>query len=300
MRRCLISVLLAASALLALAGCGSDENARPDIVFVSARDGVYAIYEMNADGGAQGRLTPGDSDPSTPAGLFFQIDPAWSPNGTKIAFSSRRSGNFDVYVMNADGTGTKRLTSARGQETHPTWSSSGRTIAFERDSDIYVMNADGSNARRISDSQVDESEPAWSPDGAWIAYVRRAPGTSVAELWIMRPDGSDRKRVVTHGDRSLNPAWSPGGARLAFVSNARGPLYDIYTVDIDRARVRRLTASGTSAFEPAWSPDGSLIAFSQGGSIKTVDDERMTSELTSPDGNDSYPVWNPRPPRSSD
>ena len=76
---------------MGIAGCGGgDEEARPDLAFVSTRDGDYSIYEMNADGGAQGRLTDAETDASTPEGLFFQVEPAWSPDGTKIAFSSRR------------------------------------------------------------------------------------------------------------------------------------------------------------------------------------------------------------------
>ena len=82
----------------------------PTFAFVSTRDGDYAIFQMNANGGAEHRVT--DEAGNTEV-LFFQVEPAWSPDGTKIAFSSRRNENFDIYVMNADGTGTKRLTSTR-------------------------------------------------------------------------------------------------------------------------------------------------------------------------------------------
>ena len=103
-----------------LAACSGEDEARPDLAFVSTRDGDYAIYEMNADGAAA------PADRPTPiflAGrLYFQIEPAWSPDGTKIAFSSRRGGTFDIYVMHADGTGTRGLTSTKDDDTHPTWS----------------------------------------------------------------------------------------------------------------------------------------------------------------------------------
>ena len=88
LRRCL-GVLCAAVATV-VGGCGGDEQARPDLAFVSTRDGDYAIFEMNADGGAQQRLTPRESTgASSPARLFFQIEPAWSPDASQIAFSSR-------------------------------------------------------------------------------------------------------------------------------------------------------------------------------------------------------------------
>src|SRR5919106_3755803 len=142
-----------AAIVLGAAGCGGDEEARPDLAFVSTRDGDYAIFEMNADGGAQHRLTPREvGDITSPAKLFFQVSPVWSPDATQIAFASRRSGSFDIYVMNADGTGTRQLTSGKQNDSHPTWSPDGTRLAFERDADIYLLNADGSGAARISDA----------------------------------------------------------------------------------------------------------------------------------------------------
>jgi dipeptidyl aminopeptidase/acylaminoacyl peptidase len=279
-----------------LVSCGGEGKARPDLAFVSTRDGPYAIYEMNANGRAQHRLTEADTDVSKPEGLFFQVEPAWSPDGAKIAFSSGRGGTLDIYVMNADGTGTVQLTTKGDDESHPTWSADGGEIAFAQAQDIYVMNADGSDARRISDPEVAESEPAWSPNGKSIAYVRRDPGTDVRDLWIMRPDGAGARRVTSLHANSVNPAWSPDSTRLAFASNVLGQLYDIFTVTVGEKGVRRLSRVGPDAFEPSWSPDGTKVAFSQNGSILTVDLERNTEELTDPDGNDSSPAWNPKPP----
>ena len=183
------AVLVAIVTAIVGAGCGGSDKARPDLAFVSTRDGDYAIFEMNADGGAQHRLTPReDNGSSSPARLFFQIEPAWSPDASQIAFSSRRSGTFDLYAMDADGTGTRQLTSGKQKDSHPTWSDDGTRLAFERDGDIYVMSAQGAGVRQISDATAEEVEPAWSPNGAWIAYVRRTPGSLIRELWLMRPD----------------------------------------------------------------------------------------------------------------
>jgi Tol biopolymer transport system component len=293
-----LGALLAAAATLILTGCGNSVDPRPDLVFVSTRDGDYAIYEMNADGAGQRRVTDHDPDASSRARLFFQIEPAWSPDGRQIAFASRRHGSFDVYVMRADGTGTRRLTSSRSTDSHPTWSPDGSKIAFSRDAaDIYVMNADGSGVRKITAVSASESEPSWSPDGKWIAYVRRAPGTEALEVWMMRPDGSGKRRLVSLGERSINPAWSPDSARVAFASNSgRGRFYDIYVVTVRDERARRLTSTGPDAFEPAWSPDGSTIAFTRDGSIVTIDLDGNEETLTKPSGNDSSPAWNPIPP----
>ena len=166
-----------AAALSAIAGCGGDDPTRSDIAFVSSRDGDYAIFVMAADGGGERRLTEPDGDPTDENATFFQIEPAWSADGARIAFASGRSGTSDIYVMNADGTGTTQLTDTTDNDTHPTWSPDGSTIAFARAGDIYTMDADGSNARRISDINAEESDPAWAPGGELIAYVRRTPGT---------------------------------------------------------------------------------------------------------------------------
>ncbi len=296
-----VSLVAAAGAFL-FAACGGDDQARPDLAFVSTRDGDYAIYEMNTDGGGQTRLTEdANGDASFPRGLFFQIDPAWSPDGSKIAFASRRGGSFDIYVMSADGTGTRRLTSTRADDVHPTWSPDGEQIAFERNGDIFVMGSDGSGARRISDLNAEESEPAWSPDGAWIAYTSRTPGTPVREVWVMHPDGSERRALTKQGGRAFTPAWSPDSNRVAFSSNADSEVYALYTIGVDGKGLRSVVPTVGDNFEPSWSPDGSKVAYQEGGAIFTVelgggDVERLTDS----ENNDSSPAWNPRPPPEED
>jgi Tol biopolymer transport system component len=295
--RTLLVTLGALACALTLVGCGGGDDGSPDIAFVSTRDGDYAIFEMTADGGHERRLTPNDTDAETVRGLFFQVEPAWSPDGTKFAFASRRSGTFDIYVMNADGTGTQRITSTKESDSHPTWSASGERLAFAREGDIYTVGADGSGEARISDPTAEESDPAWSPDGAWIAYVRRQPGTPAREVWLMRPDGSNRHAVTSQGARIFTPAWSPDSMRIVFSSNAETGVYTLYTVGADGKGLRNVVRTVEDNFEPSWSPDGTRIAYQEAGAIFTVelgggDVEKLTDNAT----NDSSPAWNPRPP----
>jgi TolB protein len=290
-----LGVLCAAVAVL-VSACGGEEEARPDLAFVSTRDGDYAIYKMNSDGGGQRRLTSSE-DETGPRALFFQVEPAWSPDATRIAFSSRRRRNFDIYVMRADGAGTRRLTSTKENDSHPTWSSTGELIAFARDGDIYVMRDDGSSVRRVSAPLVEESEPAWSPDGKWIAYVRREPGTATREIWVMRPDGSSRRRVTSPSGRSATPAWSPDSSRIVFATNGEGDVFELFTVGVDGKGLRSVVPTAASNFEPSWSPDGTKIAYQEEGAIYTVElgggeIEKLTDNQT----NDSSPAWNPVPP----
>jgi Tol biopolymer transport system component len=294
-----IVVAVAAACLLAAGGCGGSGSPGDDIVFVSSRDGDYAIFGMRADGSDQGRLTDERGDTSSPAGTTFQVDPEFSPDGSRIAFASARSGSLDVYVMDADGSNTRRLTTTRGNQSQPTWSPDGSQIAYQSDQDgdhLYVMDADGRGARRVTDDLAPEIEPAWSPDGSWIAYSRRLPGTEIREVWLVHPDGTGRRRLTGPGAAAYGPAWSPDGKTIAFATRRATGHFEIHTIGADGSGLRRVTFSTEDAFEPAWSPDGRTIAFSREGSIVTIDPTgAQVTTLTDPDDNDSSPDWNPRP-----
>ena len=289
----------AAACLLLVSGCGGSGSPGNDIVFVSTRDGDYALYGMSADGSDQGRLTEERGDTSTPAGTTFQIDPDFSPDGSRIAFASARTGSLDVYVMDADGSDTRRLTTTRGNQSQPTWSPDGSRIAYQSDQDgdhIYVMGSDGKSARRVTNDLAPEIEPAWSPDGRWIAYSRRLPGTEIRELWIVHPDGSGRRRLTASAEAAYGPAWSPDGKTIAFSSKQETGRFEVFAIGVDGKGLRRVTFSNEDAFEPAWSPDAKTIAFGRGGSIVSVDPSgKHPTVLTDPDTNDSSPDWNPRP-----
>jgi TolB protein len=296
--RLTVAAAIVAGGVLLLTACGRGGDPRPDLVFVSTRDGDYALYAMNADGGRQQRLSDEDADTSSTGAIFFQVEPAFSPDGRRIAYASRRAGSFDVYVIGVDGTRARRLTATDAVDRGPSFSQDGRQIVFTRgeQGDLYVMAADGSGPRRITREPAEETEPAWSPDGRWIAYVRRTPGTDVREIWVVRPDGSERRRVTSLQAASYTPAWSPDGSRIAFTSNARDSLFEIYSVRVDGSGLRRITRSDEDAFDPAWSLDGGSIAFSRGGAIFLVDLDGGEERLTDGANNDSSPVWNPRPP----
>ncbi len=298
MLRPLAPLLLLATSVIVLAGCGGSSSNAADIAFISSRPGYYAIYAMSSAGSGERQLTEREGGaPEGDKSVFWQIDPAWSPDATKIAFASARTGKPHVYVMNADGTGTVALTSGKTNDTHPTWSPDGASIAFVRDDDIYVMGADGSSPRRISDINAQESDPAWSPGGEWIAYIKRTPGTPVQNLWLMRPDGSERHALTGQSGRAFTPSWSPDSKRIVFSMNREEGLFELFTIGVDGKRLRSVVPTAHDNFEPSWSPDGSKIAYQEEGAIFTIElgggDD--VQKLTSNDTNDSEPVWNPRP-----
>jgi Tol biopolymer transport system component len=291
--------LLLASAVAALvaAGCGgSSSEESPALVFVSVKDGDYAIFGANADGSDAHRLTKEKSDPSTPAGLFFQEQPAWSPDGTKIAFVSAREGAPHVYVMNADGTGTVRLTDSDQEDEHPSWSADGGTIVFSREGAIFEIPSGGGVAHRVGRGLGNARSPAFSPDGKHIAYDYRKPGFSIREVYVMNADGTGVRQVTRLGEVSSLPEWSPDGKTLAFQSNARLGRYEIYTVPVSGGTPRRVTTSDIDAIQPTWTPDGAGTTFSRDGAIVTIEDGKE-NKLTSGENNDSAPAWRPVQPQ---
>jgi Tol biopolymer transport system component len=145
------------------------------------------IFTMNADGSGETRLTDN---------TFQDSLPSWSPDGSKIAFTSNRDGgDFEIYVMNADGSNPTRLTSSPGEDAHPAWSPDGSEITFHSrrtgNLDIFVMNADGSDVRQVTDTSTFEFFPVWSPDGTRIAFTGNTIDTSNFDVYDMNVDGSD-------------------------------------------------------------------------------------------------------------
>jgi TolB protein len=189
--------------------------------------------------------------------------PAWSPDGSKIAFYSSVTGINQIYVVNADGTGRAQLTSSTGDNglTFPTWSPDGSKIVYQNDLNgkLYRMNADGSDATAISTGP--DFAASYSPDGSKIAFTRVVAG--VPQIMVMNADGTSPVQLTTV-ETNFDPSWSPDGTRIAFTHQGPAPANnnDIYVMNANGTGVVNLTNT-TDAFEvsPAWSPDGSKIGY---------------------------------------
>jgi len=293
-------VVLAALAVLVVAGCGGSSKPKSPaaLIFVSTRDTDYAIFGAEADGSHQYRLTSAKVDSSSPAKLFFQIEPHWSPDGKQIAFVSGRDGHGHVYVMNADGTDTRRITNTAQDDSHPTWSADGRWLAFSREGALFRQPVSGGPARRLLKNALgNAADPAYSPDGKHVAYDYRRPGFSIREVYVMNADGSGARKLTNLRWVSGYPAWSPDGKQIAFMSNAGGTHdhNEVYTIPLAGGQVKQQTFSTTDAIQPAWAPDGGL-SYSLDGALWLLRDGKY-SKLTSGKDNDSAPAWNPVPPK---
>jgi Tol biopolymer transport system component len=207
-------------------------------------------------------------------------NPAFSPNGKKIAFESLRDGNLDIYTMNANGTDKKRVTRSKSLDFDPAWSPDGNKIAFVRSSthaggpfDIYVINKDGTGLTRLTTSPRSEIDPAWSPDGTRIAFERGSLSgdqASFPKIYVMKAapqSATNRPKRLTTSERftgESSPSWSPNGTRIAFSSSSCGDCFvDLYSIRADGSDLIQLTGDHTTThgFSPAWSPDGTKITF---------------------------------------
>ena len=180
----------------------------------------------------------------------------------KIVFVSDRDGNFEIYVMDADGSNQTRLTNNSDVDKHPKWSPDGSRIAFEsvRDGnpEIYVMDADGSNQTRLTNDSIESTDPAWSPDGSRIAFGSCRDRND--EIYVMDADGSNQTRLTNNSGIDRGPAWSPDDSRIAFWSDRDGSS-DIYVMDADGSNQTRYTDPSVEGWFTNWSPDGSRIVF---------------------------------------
>ena len=172
---------------------------------------------MNSDGSNQTQVTFDITD---------SVNPAWSPDGTRIAFQSYRDGQAEIYVMNADGSGLSRLTASSDYDGEPSWSPDGKRIAFVSRRTggyrVYIMKADGS-AQGVLSGQAYSGHPAWSPDGSQIAYEADGDRDGWLELWLMHYEGFDQHMIFepqeTETD-AIAAGWSPDGRFVTFTRSS--------------------------------------------------------------------------------
>lgn len=209
-------------------------------------------------------------DSKTVRGTGNNMFPQWSNDGKRIAFTSDRDGDPEIYVMEADGTNPRRLTHIPGRDAHPFFSRDGKKIVFQSprangvDTNIYVMNSDGTNVVKLTDLKGFAGVPVYSPDQKRIVFQWRKTNNfaddSKWRICLMNSDGSDF-RVITPGMANDQvPNWSRDGKRLLFYSDRTGK-DQIYTMKPDGSDVRFVAASEFNDNAAFWSPDNRRIAF---------------------------------------
>ncbi|MGH2739339.1 MAG: phosphodiester glycosidase family protein [Actinomycetota bacterium] len=244
------------------------------------------------------------------AGLLGAPIPARAsfPGGAgKIAFSSLRTGEADLFSVGSQGGGDQNLTSGPGADLDPAFSADGSKIAFARtdgtgNSSIYVMSADGGGATRLTDDLSFDRQPAWSSDGSRIAFVRSKPNQGTTNIYSVRStDGGGRRRLTDTGPGVWNgsPTWSPTLDRIAFVSNRGGGFPEIWVMNGDGSAAGALTTNPFIDANPDWAPDGTRIAFDRCCPVGSSDvwvmnvDGSGEQNLTLVGQEDYDPAWAP-------
>jgi serine/threonine-protein kinase len=243
------------------AGLPTEEQAvanAPDylVAFSSARGGNLDIYEMHTNGSGLRVLE---------SSLGEDEGPQWSPDASRIVFTSSRFGSADLFMLDVATGAVTRLTYTRDvDEAAADWSPDGTTIAYqasrvgETRRQIYVMDLNGTNARNLSNNEEDDALPDWSPDGSLIAFVSKRDGNG--EIYVMDADGGNQRNLTGSATSETGPAWSPHGDEIAFQS-LRGGNPEIWVMPYLGGDWRRVTKNPAMDNGPVWSPDGAYLSF---------------------------------------
>jgi Tol biopolymer transport system component len=278
----LLAVVVAATAITLVPAADSSSSHN------TATSPRPQIFVIGSNGAGETNITQSASGNDSPS---------WSPDGTKIAFSSNRDGNWEIYVMNADGSGVTRLTTNRSaDDAAPVWSPDASRIAFHTNRDdnyeIYVMNADGSGQTNLTkESGSEDAYPSWAPDGSRIVFA------SEGDLYTMRADGSQQARLTSGKTDDQFPAWSPDGTKIALAASVGSKTF-IDVVNADGTGRTRLTRGGLDV-EPRWSKDGSKIAYADFKTglghivVMNADGTGATPLTGAPKRADYDPSWSP-------
>jgi TolB protein len=215
------------------------------IIYSSERGRKWGIYALNLKNYSEQTLFISEEGLNLVGGI--------SPDD-RMAFSSSKGGNPEIYVMDIDGKGSKKITRSFGIDVSPVFSPDGSQIAFVSDRggspQIYLMNSSGRGVKRLTHEGSYNTSPSWSPDGEWIAYVGRRHGKN--QIFMIKSDSTELRQLTYEGNNE-SPTFSPDTLFLAFDSDREGKK-GIYIMSLQSEQQKRITPRGMRAMNPKWSP----------------------------------------------
>ncbi|MDD2720342.1 MAG: Tol-Pal system beta propeller repeat protein TolB [Gallionella sp.] len=227
------------------------------------------------------------------------MSPAWSPDGSHLAYVSFETGHASVFVQSLYTNQRKLVADFRGSNSAPAWSPDGQQLAVvltrEGSSQIYLMRPDGSDLHRISYSGGIDTEPSFSPDGQWLLFTSDRGGTP--QIYRMPVAGGQAQRLTFAGGNSFSPRYSPDGKNFVFTRLEGGRFY-ICVQDFQTGQTETLTTGGWEK-KPSFAPNGKIILFASEargrGILATVSsDGRVQQHMFTQSGDAREPVWGPQ------
>lgn len=226
------------------------------------------------------------------------ISPAWSPDGTQLAYVSFEKGKPIIYIQSL-ATGRRRvLADYKGSNSAPAWSPDGKRLAIvlTRDghSQIYLINADGSGLKRLTHSSAIDTEPNWSPDGKWIAFTSDRGGSP--QVYRMPSTGGDAQRLTFEGSYNVSPDFSPDGTSIAFI-HRDDTGFHVAVQDLASGQMQVLTNTRLDE-SPSFAPNGKMILYATEvggrGILAAVSSDGGTKQrLYVQSGDVREPAWGP-------